>query len=123
MRVSDFTYDDVNYYYGIDNFKEINDYIAMNGLDVETACRELGMNTNQISIVMLIYAREFYSMGDFEKGDGFILRVEKSQNKTSKVIEIMNEIKRNKKFYQHRRPEQPKGIALSIKPYKQYKKN
>ena len=56
MTIEDFDYSDVNDYYGIDNFAEINSYIIESGLDVESACKQLGLTPEKIDIVNLIYS-------------------------------------------------------------------
>ena len=87
MKTEDF-YNDVQNQYGIENLDEITSYILKSGLDVETACKELGMTDEQIDIIHLIYARKFYSQGDYEKGDQFLKTVEKSKNKTKFTLKL-----------------------------------
>ncbi len=72
MSEKELDYSDVSDYYGIENFEEINNYIIESGLDVESACRELGLTNEQIDTIKLIYAREFYTRANYEKGDLFL---------------------------------------------------
>ena len=114
MKEEDFNYYDVSQFYGIDNFDEINTFIMSSGLDVESACIQLGMSSEQIDIVKLIYAREFYLGGLFQHGDIFLNSVEKSKNKTKYVIKLLNDIRKNRRFYQNREGREPKKLSLSI---------
>lgn len=118
MSLKDFNYNDVNDFYGIENFDVINSFITSSGLDVESACEQMGLNAEQINIIKLIYAREFYMQGDIVRGDLFLRSVERSKNKTKTTIRIFNEIKKNKKFYQNRRGEEPRQLVLSLLPQK-----
>lgn len=118
MSQKDFNYNDVNNFYGIDNFEEINSYIVDSGLDVESACQQMSMIPEQIDIIKLIYAREFYIQGNFEKGDLFLKSVEKSKNKTKVTNQLFDEIRKNKRFYQNRQLEEPRPVVLSLIPKK-----
>lgn len=96
--------------YGIENFEEIADFIIESGVDVESACLQLLMNSEKVNKIRLLFAREYYSSGNFEKGDQFLKEVEKSQNKTEEVIRILEEIRKNKRFYSN--PDKPKTLKL-----------
>lgn len=118
MSQKDFDYSDVNNFYGIENFDEIDAIVSSSNLDVESTCMQIGMTPEQIDIVKLIYAREFYMQKDFVKGDLFLRSVERSKNKSPKTIKIFNEIKKNKMFYQNRRPQNSRQLVLSLIPQK-----
>lgn len=118
MFQEDFDYSDVNDYYGIDNFVEINSYINESGLDVDTACEQLGLSLEEIDIIKLIYAREFYTQGYYDKGDIFLKAVERSKNKTQKTKKIFEEIRKNKRFYQNRKNDNNTKLVLTLLPKK-----
>ena len=88
--------------YGIKNLDEITAYIFENNLDVETACRELGVPSEQVNIIRLIFAKKYYSQGNYSMGDIFVRTVEKSKNKTPFTLRLLDEVRRNKKFYINR---------------------
>lgn len=113
-----FDYEDVNDFYGIYNFKEINDYINETGVNVEAACEEFGLTKEQTLLVQLIYAREFYFQGNIVKGDLFLKAVEKSKEKTPLVKKIFEEIAQNKKFYQGRERDYTIDLKLTLVPKK-----
>lgn len=103
-------------YFGIENMVEINDYVYESGLSVEKACQELGMSEEQIQIVLIIYAREYYSQGDYDKGDEFLRSVEKGPGKTNFVSKLLTEIRKNKKFYVNRADEDAVHLVLTLQP-------
>jgi len=112
----DFNYNDVNNFYGIDNFNDINDYVCESGLDVESACHQLQIPSEKINLIKLIYAREFYMQGDFDRGDLLLKSFERSKDKTQETIKISNEIRKNKRFYQNRQTETSRKLVLSLIP-------
>ena len=87
-------------------------------MDAETACQELGMTDEQIDTIRLIYAREFYSQGNYEKGAQILKSVEKSKNKTKFTSKLFDEVRRNKRFYINRPSEKPQQLALILQPRK-----
>ena len=112
MSQQDFDYSDVNDFYGIKDFEEINSLIIETGLDVESACHQLGMSDEDTAIIELIYAKEYYANGDFDRGDLFLRSVERCKNKTDEVKRIFKEIRKNKRFYQNRK-ESNKELVLA----------
>ncbi len=118
MTQKDFDYSDVSDYYGIDNFVEINNFIIESGLDVESACEQLGLSSEKIDIIKLIYAREFYMQGYYNKGDLFLKSVERSKHKTTETKRIFKEIEKNKLFYQNRKNDNNIELVLALLPKK-----
>lgn len=117
MRTEDFGNDCENHY-GIEKFDEITAYILESGLDVETACQKFGMTDEQIDIMRLIYARQFYLQGNYEKGDQFLKSVEKSKNKTKFTLKLFDEVRHNKRFYINRATEDSQPLVLTLQPKK-----
>lgn len=115
MKEQEFNY--IKSFYGIENFYEINDYISKSGLDVETACKQIGLSPEKTNLIKIIYAREFYTQGNFKKGDLFLTAVERSKSKTKETIQLLNELRANKKFYQNRtEAEETIPLTLSLVP-------
>ena len=117
MQQKDFRNDNVKFY-GIKNFEELNTYICESGLDVESACRSLNMSEEDIDVVKLIYAREYYTLGNKEKGELFLKSYEKSKAKTNKTKSIYKYLQQNKKFYKNRFDGEPRQISLKLVPKK-----
>ena len=118
MTQEDFDYNDVSDNYGIDNFSEIDSFIIESGLDVETACEQLGLSLEEVDIIKLIYAREFYTQGSYDKGDTFLKSVERSKNKTEHTKKIFEEVRKNKRFYQNRKSDSDTELVLTLSPKK-----
>ncbi len=117
MLEEDFDYNKLVNYYGF-NFPKINDFIIESGLDVETASLQLGLTLEEANIIKLIYAREFYMQGINDKGDIFLNSVEKSKNKSEKTKKILEEVRKNKRFYQYRKDDNNMELVLSLLPKK-----
>ncbi len=96
----------------ISNFDEIIAYMNNNKMDIESAGKELGLTNEQIDLIKLIFAREFYKQGDLEKGNYYLNSVEKTSGKTSDVTRLCLEARTNKKFFQYRDNNEPKKLSL-----------
>lgn len=76
------------------------------------------VNLEETDIVKLLYAREYYTQGDDDKGDLFLTSVERSKNKTNKTRKIIEEIRKNKRFYKNRQEDTSTELVLSLVPKK-----
>lgn len=108
-------------YYGINNFEEIIKFIVESNKTFEIACKEYGLNEEQIDIIKLICAKKYYQNNFIKRGEEFLNSVIHSKNKTDKTIKILNEIIRNKKIYCALN-EQKDVFTLSLKLEKGYNK-
>lgn len=113
----EFEFDYLDSTFGIDNFNELNDYILSTGMDVESACIELGMDEEKIQIIKLIYAREYYKLGNIKNGDIFIDSVESADENSERVLKILDYIKRNKNLLKAKIGNQDRQIQLSLTLY------
>ena len=95
-------YDDMNDHYGIDVYEDVVALIDEEHKSIEEACLEFNLTAEDINIMKLIYVRNYYSERFYDKGDELYKEIERSTNKTSFVNSLMNEIRTNKKLYQHR---------------------
>lgn len=101
--------------YDLTKFNQINTFILENNLDILTAGEKLNLSEEEINQLLLIYAREFYRINEYEKGDLLLRTLEKRKGKTKEFTKEMEEVKKNKKFYQNRALENPINISPSIK--------
>lgn len=99
-----------------EEFEKLNEYIINSGLDVTTACTQLGIPQDAIDKLNLLYAQEYYKQKQFKQGDVFLQAVEKRRDKTKEVMTICNEVRNRKRFYQNRNTDTPKQLSLSLKP-------
>ncbi|MBO5096348.1 MAG: hypothetical protein J6B98_05690 [Bacilli bacterium] len=93
-----FTFDE-KYNFGLGDISEVTDAIIMMNLDVETACKILMINEEDIELIKLVYAKEFFSQGEIKLAEKFLKSVEQYENKTPKIIKALEEVKRNRKMY------------------------
>lgn len=100
------------------DFENIKSYILETGLDVESACQNLKMSPEETDVVILSLAAEYYTQGDYRKGDEFLKAVEKSNNKTAKTKKLLQEVRCNKKFYANRSSGDMSYLSLTLQPRK-----
>jgi len=115
MNETDFQ-NDLNDNYGIDNIDEITQELLESKKSMDEVCLSNGLSLIQTNIVKLIYARSFYSQGDYDHGDLFFKAVEKSSVKNDSILKMLDEIRKNKKFYINRTTESANRLSLVIKP-------
>mgnify|MGYP002856448042 CR=1 FL=1 len=121
MNEEDFDSSSLNNYFGFVDFEGINNYIIESGLDLESACEDLGMSPEDIDVLRLVYAREYYIMSNFKAGDLFLNTVERSKNKIAELKKLIKEVKASRKFYQTRTITEPRPTVLVLKPKKSVK--
>ena len=95
-------YDDMNDHYQIKEYEDIFALIEEDGLTIEEACDEFNLTEEDVSIIKLVTARNYYSQKNFKAGDKIFTQVERSKDKTPFIKSLMNEIRTNKKLYPYR---------------------
>ena len=83
-------------------FDAVNDLVLLTGIDVESACQQLGLNRDMTNSVKLLYAREFFFKGMLDKGEELLKSYERSTNKSANNKKMYREIINNKKLYQRK---------------------
>ena len=61
-----------------------------------------------------MYVQKFYAQKNYEKGDQFLKAVEKSDNKTQRVLTLLNNVKSRRKFYANRE-DNTNFLSLNLK--------
>lgn len=107
-----------NEYYGIEPIRKIAEMI-INGISVQMACENFNLSEDQIGIVNLIFAREYYIYGNYSQGDKYLKKAEKIKNKSKTLSSLLKEIKLNKKFYQNNIDEKYPTLLLKQKEEKE----
>lgn len=110
MTESEFDNDLYNYY-GIKKIEEIA-HLVSSGISLDTVCDTFKLTDEEKNIVYLIFAREFYSKEIYILGDKYIKLVEKTKDKTEFVKTLLEEVKKNKKFYKNKVEEEHKKLLL-----------
>ena len=89
-----------------DYVKELEEkayYLQSQNISFEEASKIMNLTTEDILIVKLIYARDYYAEEMYLLGDYLLKEVEKHPDKTYKVTVFLNEVRTNKKFYKNRK--------------------
>ena len=87
--------------YNVNNLEEIIT-LYNNHVSLDEACERYNLTDEEKDIVYLVVAKEYYHEGLEKLGDKYLKLVEKSSNKSKYVNYLINEIKKNKKFYLYR---------------------
>ena len=104
---------DMNSFYGITNIDDIVAYITT-GKPVASIKEAFNLTLEQVDIVKLIFAREYYINGDFEYGDYYLKQVERSKEKSPLVKKIIKTLNDDKKFLMHRDLSNHKCLKLRL---------
>ena len=75
------------------SLEELAQYLKEIKFPFDLSCKKIGLLPEQILLVKLIYARDYYLEGETELGDKLLHEVELSFNITNRVINMLNEIK------------------------------
>lgn len=105
---------DLDNYYGIENIEEIAQLIS-NGMPIESICQTMGLECEYEGIIALIFARECYFQCRFDLGDKYLKIAERSKHKSKIVLNLLEEVRKNKKFYAHRIEEGANYKFLKLK--------
>lgn len=103
---------DISHKEYINEIEELAYYLQEEKISIESAAKNMGIMQEQVLLIKLIYARDFYYQEMYLQGDMLLKEVEKSKEKTTRVIKFLNEIRTNKKFYKNRTNEHTKKRTL-----------
>jgi len=78
----------------------------------------LNIHEEQKNRIKLLYAKLYYSYGEYEIGDSFILDVERTKEKSKFVKKQLEIIKSSKKFYINREKTTETKLSLTLRPKK-----
>lgn len=116
-KESKFNFCDKNDNFGLGDLTDLTNSITESGLDVESACLNLGIPKENIELIKLVYAKEFFSRGEEQLAEKFLKSVEQSDNKTPRIIKALKEVRNNKRMYLNKR-ETTMTLSLKLKPKK-----
>lgn len=113
MREEEFTTEEN--YYGVQYIAEVSQLVFAEGMSLEEACRKFNYDLNQMNVIRLIYAEEYYSAGDYDAGDKLVKTVNSSKNKSKRVKSILERVIARKKFYKNRPKEKEQSFVYMYK--------
>lgn len=73
--------------------EELAYYIKDMNLPFKENIKNLGILPEQLALIKLIYARDYFFEGNYEEGNKLLKEVEDTKLSSSKIIELLNEIK------------------------------
>lgn len=85
--------------------EDLAHYLYTENIPLMVAKEKYNLTDEQILLIKLIYAINYYKEEMYLFGDTLLKKVEKSENKTKIIINKINEIKENKKFYKNKKEE------------------
>ena len=94
-------YEDFDSKYNLDIIDGII-YLEEKGLSIEEIKDYFDLTEEQEALSLVVLAQKYYREGLLIKAEKYIKRVEKMRNKTKECIKLLDEVKRNKKFYKNR---------------------
>ena len=113
MNIDEFSNDSVSDNYGIENIEEIATLISK-GVTLDEICMKMQLSEEQKSIILLIYAREYYIQSNYKVGDRYLKEAEKIRSSSKYVKSLIEEIRKNKNFYKYKVDEEYKSLILKI---------
>ena len=93
----------------------LNDLIGLTQegeISLIDACKKLNISEVDTNYARLLYARDCYYKGDYERGDIYLKQVEKSKDKDKRVKDLYKEIQLNRKYYVHRLDAEKKQLIF-----------
>lgn len=103
---------DMNEYYGLDAIEEMAAFVS-SGKSIEEVAIKFSLNEEQLTLLMLLFAKNCYANSDFRLGDKYLKQAEKRKNKTEQAQKLLSEIREKKKFYQYQKSEGTKLFQLT----------
>lgn len=86
----------------IDNIDELLSKIIDKKCTIEQIVNENNLSINDLNIIKLLLAKEYYKKALYINGDKYIKEVEKQRDKSKEVKRFLDEVKKNKLFYKNR---------------------
>ena len=102
-------------YYGVQYISDVSRMVFAEGISLEEACKKFNYDLNQMNVIRLIYAEEYYSAGDYKAGDALVKVVSASKNKSKRVKTILESVIARKKFYKNRTKDKEQSFVYMYK--------
>lgn len=113
MSEKEFSTEENNY--GVQYISEISEMVFKQGMSLEAACQKFNYDINQMNIIRLIYAEEYYQASDYKSGDALVKLVVNSKNKSKRVKNTLERVLARKCFYKNRPKEKEQSFVYMYK--------
>ena len=102
----------INEYDGLEAIEEMATLVS-SGSTIEEVASRFSLNEEQMTLLMLLFARNCYANADYQLGDRYLKQAEKRKNKTGRIKQLLDEIRKKKKFYRNQVSEGAKPFLLT----------
>lgn len=82
-------------------FEKFNNYVISNNMTIEDACNKLDLSEEEKYVIILKYAKYYYTMREDKKADVFLKKAIRMKNKPEIIKDLIDEINKNKKIYKN----------------------
>ena len=87
--------------YDFSKEEELAYYITSENMTLINAKEKLNLTDEQILLIKLIYARDYYSEEDYSQGDNLVKEVANNKNNSLVVVSLLTEVRRNRNSYKN----------------------
>lgn len=87
--------------YNFSKEEELAYYITSENMTLKSAKEKLNLTDEQILLIKLIYARDYYSEEDYSQGDNLVKEVANNKNNSLVVVSLLTEVRRNRNSYKN----------------------
>ena len=101
-----------NFNQELKDIEDIAYYISGLKILPDIAIKKYGILPEQILLIKLIYARDFYIEERYLEGDSIIKEIETNKDITPKVANLLSDIKKNRNNYKNQLPSQYKRVLM-----------
>ena len=82
--------------------EELAYYLQSENISIKDASKNLGIRPEQILLIKLIYARDYYIESNYVMGDLLVKEVSASNHLTPKIMAYLSEVKQNRNEYKNK---------------------
>ena len=87
--------------YDFSKEEELAYYITSENMTLINAKEKLNLTDEQILLIKLIYARDYYSEEDYSQGDNLVKEVANNKNNSLVVVSLLTKVRRNRNSYKN----------------------
>ena len=87
--------------YDFSKEEELAYYITSENMTLINAKEKLNLTDEQILLIKLIYARDYYSEEDYSSGDNLVKEVADTKSNSLVVVSLLTEVRRNRNSYKN----------------------
>ena len=112
VDLSDFNPDDSSFGRQLPFLSDLIELVKNGEFDFDESLEKLGLSEIDKNYARLVYARDCYFVGSMDIGNRYLEMVERSSDKNSDIIKLLDEVRKNKRFYQNRLDEERTCLVL-----------